>query len=147
MILKKISVAWGKALRLLWNVPRLTHCRIIALLSESAPLSIQLKALFFKFMCKALVHDNSTLKYVTKLDCQNRMSVSGRNWCDCLNFAQDISMISMNVKQVYSEWYDTVSGNEIDSVYILREMIEVRAKCDMFNIDDVEFIINDLCVN
>ncbi len=59
-------------------------------------------------------------------------------------------MISMNVKQVYSEWYDTVSDNEFDSVYILREMIEVRegmAKCDIFNINDVEFTINDLCVN
>ncbi len=91
-----------------------------------------------------------TLKYVTKLACQNPMSVSGRNWRDCINFAQDRSMICMNVKQVYSEWYDTVSGNEIDSVCILREMIEVRegmAKCDIFNIDDVEFIINDLCVN
>ncbi len=78
------------------------------------------------------------------------MFVSGRNWCDCIDFAQDISMISMNVKQVYDEWYDTVSYNEIDSVCILREMIEVRygmAKCDIFNIDDVEFIINDLCVN
>ncbi len=101
-------------------------------------------------MCKALVHDNSTLKYLTKLACQNPISVSVRNWCDCINFAQDISMISMNVKQVYSEWYDTVSDNEIDSVCILSEMIEVReamAKCDIFNIDDVEFIINDLCVN
>ncbi len=59
-------------------------------------------------------------------------------------------MISMNVKQVYGESYDTVSDNEIDSVCILREMIEVskgRAKCDIFNIADVEFIINDLCVN
>ncbi len=101
-------------------------------------------------MCKALVHDNSTLKYVTKLACRNPMSVSGRNWCDCINFEQDISMISMNVKQVYAEWYDTVSDNEIDSVCILREMNEVRegrAKCDIFNIDDVEFIINDLCIN
>ncbi len=56
----------------------------------------------------------------------------------------------MNVKQVYGEWYDTVSDNEINSVCILREMIELRggrAKCDIFNIDDVEFIINDLCVN
>ncbi len=46
----------------------------------------------------------------------------------------------MNMKQVYSEWYDTVSDNEIDIVCILREMIEVRegrAKCDIFNIDDV----------
>ncbi len=101
-------------------------------------------------MCKALVHDNSTLNYVTKLACRNPMSVSGRNWCDCFNFAQDIRMISMNVKQVYGELYDTVSYNEIDSVCILRKIIEVRegrAKCDIFNIDDVEFIINDLCVN
>ncbi len=101
-------------------------------------------------MCKALVHANSTLKYVTKLACRNPMSVSGMNWHDCFNFAQDISMISMNVKQVYCDWYDTVSDNEIDSVCILREMIEVRkgrAKCGIFNIDDVEFIIKDLCVN
>ncbi len=98
-------------------------------------------------MCEALVHDNSTLKYVTKLACRNPMSLRGRNWRD---FAQDISMISMNVKQVYGEWYDTISDNEIDIVCILREMIEVRegrAKCDIFKIDDVEFIINDLCVN
>ncbi len=69
-------------------------------------------------MCKALVHDNSTLKYVAKLACQNPMYVSRRNWRDCINVAQDISMISMKVKQVYGEWYDTVSDNEIDSVYI-----------------------------
>ncbi len=71
------------------------------------------------------------------------------SWLSCktYNLAQDISMISMNVKQVYGEWYDTVSDNEIDRVCILREMIEVRegrAKCDIFNIDDAEFIINDL---
>ncbi len=45
---------------------------------------------------------------------------------------------------------NTVSDNEIDSVCILREMIEVRegmAKCDICNIDDVEFIINNLRVN
>ncbi len=51
---------------------------------------------------------------------------------------------------MYSEWYDTVSDNEIDSVCILIEMIKLRegrAKYDILNIDDVEFIINDLCVN
>ncbi len=37
----------------------------------------------------------------------------------------------MNVKQVYSEWYDTVSDEEIDNVCVLREMIEVRAICDI----------------
>ncbi len=43
---EKISVAWRKALRVLRNVPRETDCRIISLLSKSAPLSIQLKARF-----------------------------------------------------------------------------------------------------
>ncbi len=63
------------------------------------------------------------------------MSVSGRNWRDCINVAQDISIISMNVKQVYGEWYDTVSDNQIDSEMI--EIREGRAKCDIFNIDDI----------
>ncbi len=40
------------------------------------------------------------------------MSVSGRNWHDCVHFAQDISMIGMNVRQVYSEWYDDKVSDE-----------------------------------
>ncbi len=59
---------------------------------------------------KPFVHDNATLKYVSKLACRNPMSVSGRNWHDCINFAQDISMISMNIEASvwwmvwYSKW-------------------------------------------
>ncbi len=59
-------------------------------------------------------------------------------------------MIVMNVKQVYYEWYYTVNHEEIDNVSILRKMIEIRegcAICDIFNIGDVDFIINDLCAN
>ncbi len=56
------------------------------------------------------------------------MSVSGRNRCDRVNFTQDIAMIIMNVKQAYSEWYDTESDKEIDNMCILREMIEVRGE-------------------
>ncbi len=33
-------------------------------------------------------------------------------------------MIGMNMKQVYSEWYDTVSDEDIDNLCILREMIK-----------------------
>ncbi len=54
-------------------------------------------------------------------------------------------MIDMNMKQVYSEWFDTVSDKEIDNVCILKEMIEVRegwSICDIFNIGDVDCIIN-----
>ncbi len=57
----------------------------------------------------------------------------------------------MNVKNVYKEeWYDSESVNEIESASVVKEIIDVRnvsVKCEIFNIDDVEFIINDLCIN
>lgn len=52
----------------------------------------------------------------SKLASQNPMFVSGRNWCDCVNLSQEISMIGMNVRHMYSEWYDTVADEEIDNV-------------------------------
>ncbi len=102
-------------------------------------------------MCKALEHDNPIVKYVTKVSCLNPMSVNGRNWRDCVTIQNEVSMIDMNVKNVYKEeWYDSVSVNEIDSASVVKQMIDVRdgsVKCEIFNIDDAEFIINDLCIN
>ncbi len=40
--------------------------------------------------------------------------------------------------------------NEIDSASMVKEMIDVRdgsVKCEIFNVDDVELIINELCIN
>ena len=56
----------------------------------------------------------------------------------------------MNVKDVYSEWYETICDEEIDSVSVLKEMIDVRdgrGKCDIFHMVEVQYIINDICVN
>ncbi len=146
-----MCVAWRKTLKIIWNVLRQTCCRLIDLLSDSAPLAVQLKARFVKFMCKTLEHDNPVVKYVAKVSCLNPMYVSGRNWCDCVTIQNEVSMVDMNVKNVYKEeWYDSISVNEIDSASVLKEIIDVRdgsVKCEIFNIDDVEFIINDLYIN
>ncbi len=60
-------------------------------------------------------------------------------------------MFDMNIKNVYKEeWYDSVSVNEIDSASVVNKMIDERdglVKCEISNIDDVEFIINDLSIN
>ncbi len=74
-----------------------------------------------------------------------------RNWCTCVTIQNEVSMVDMNVKNVYKEeWHDSVNENEIDSTSVVKEMIDVRdgsVKCEIFNSDDVEFIINDLCIN
>ncbi len=75
----------------------------------------------------------------------NPMSVSGRNWRDCVTIQNEVSMVDMNVKNVYKEeWYDSVSVNEIDSASVVKEMIDVRdgsVKCEIFNIDDADVLI------
>ncbi len=43
-----------------------------------------------------------------------------------------------------------LGNNEIDSASVVKEMLDIRdgsVKCEIFNIDDVEFTINDLCIN
>ncbi len=79
------------------------------------------------------------------------MICSGRNWPDCVTIQNEVSIVDMNVKNVYKEeWYDSVSVNEIDSASVVKEMIDVRdgsVTCEIFNIDDVKFIINNLCIN
>ncbi len=131
-----MCVAWRKALKIIWNVPWQTHCRLITLLSDSAPFAVQLKARFVIFMCKALEHDNRA-----KVSYLNPMSVSGRNWHECVTIQNEVSMVNLNVKNVYKEeCYDSVSVNEIDSISVVNEMIGVRhgwIKCEIFNIDDV----------
>ncbi len=49
-----MSIAWRKALKIIRNVQKQTHCRLIAFLSDSAPLAVQLKAIFVKCVCKPM---------------------------------------------------------------------------------------------
>ncbi len=61
------------------------------------------------------------------VSCLNPMSVSGPNWRDCVTIQNEVSMVDMNVKNVYKEeQYDSVSMNEIDSASVVKEMIDVR---------------------
>ncbi len=81
----------------------------------------QLKARFVKCMCKAFEHDNPVVKYVAKVSCLNPMSVSGRNWRDCVTIRTEVGMVDMNVKNVYNEeLYDSVSVNEIDTASVVK---------------------------
>ncbi len=98
-----MCVTRTKALKIIWNVPRQTHCRLIALLSDSAPLAVQLKARCITFMCKALENDNPVAKYVGKVFCLTPMSVSGRNWRDYVTIQNEVSMVDMNVRNVCKE--------------------------------------------
>ncbi len=110
-------------------------------------LSSQLKARFLKVVYKALEHYNSTTNNITRHACRNPMSVCGRNRHDIVG---KNGYVGMNVKEIYNEWYKTLSNEEMDCISVLKEMIDIRegkGSCNIFNVDDMLHIINDICTN
>ncbi len=60
-----ICIACRKALQMLWGLNPITHCDILAGLSNLKPLYVQLKYRFICFLKKCQDHDNATVKNVT----------------------------------------------------------------------------------
>ncbi len=138
-----ISIASGKALKVIWSLPYAIHKRILSLLCGSATLHVQLKAIFVKFIHLALNHNNSIINSVTKYACNNPMYVCGRNWSE---FVYVNGVVTESVKAIYNEWYRSVNVTEMDTVSVLNDMIDVR-DCSILNTEYVNFIINDICTN
>ncbi len=78
---------------------------------------------------------NIKIKKKENVNIINPKSVRGRNWRDCITIQNEVSIVDMNVKNVYKEeWYGSVSVNEIDSASVVKEMIDVRdgsVKCEI----------------
>ncbi len=143
-----MCIAWRNALKVIWDLLYATHKRMLSLLCSSAPLHVQLKARFVKFIQKALNHNNSAIKSVTKYACNNPMSVCGRNWSE---FVSMNGVVTESVKEIYNEWHGSVDVTEMDTVSVLNDMIDVRdgwGSCSILNTEeDVNYIISDICTN
>ncbi len=70
-----MRIAWRKALWKLWGLHPITHCDILAGLSNPRPLDVQLKYRFNCFLKKWIDHDDATLKNVALIALNNPMSV------------------------------------------------------------------------
>ncbi len=95
-----ISIAWRKALRMLWGLHPMTHCDILAGLSNLKPLDVQLK-----FLKKSLDHDNATIKNVALIALNNPMSCVGSNYRHVLSKYQNVLN---NLTCVYDHFYSMV---------------------------------------
>ena len=51
---------------------------------------------------------------------------------------------------IYKKWFETISGELRSNVNVLREMIEVRdgvKSIESLSMEDVLFVIDDICIN
>ena len=81
--MRKVCVAWRKALRRIWNLPGNTHCDILPLLSSQNPIDIQLKCRFVKFYKSLVVSENNLIRYLS-----------------CANTFTSYSTMSKNLNQI-----------------------------------------------
>ncbi len=116
----------------------MTHCSILARLSNLKPLDVQLKYRFICFLKKCLNHDNVTVKNVALIALNNRMFCAGNNYRQILSNYQNVLN---NATCVY---------NIMDIITVLRDMIDVRdgsKTCAYYTNNDIEDVINHICLN
>ncbi|KAG1664790.1 Double-strand-break repair protein rad21 [Nymphon striatum] len=144
---KKICVPWRKALRMIWNVSPMTHCKVMALLSDSIPLDLSLKKRFCAFVSGIEKYGSCLIKHVAKISRQNPFSVFSYNYNEITNIYGD-KINNSTRAMINRKWKDSIPGAILSEVNVLKEMIEVRAGkkiCDCMAMDDVVYIISDIC--
>ena len=69
-----------KSLRMLWRVHPMTHCDIIAALSNQLPLHMNLEKRFTTFIKKCLSSTNSVVNIISNIAICNPRSTTGKNY-------------------------------------------------------------------
>ncbi len=85
------------------------------------------------------------LLYVAR---SNPFSVYSNNYVEISGMYDDDLNVCYNM--VMNNWYNSISGELRSNVSVLRDMIDIREgvkECDSLCIDDVLFIIDDICIN
>ncbi len=100
----------------------MTHCDIVAGLSNLKPLDVQLKYRFIGFLKKCLDHDNPTVTIVALIALNNPMSYAGNNYKHILSKYQDV----LNNPTCVYDHFHSMGDDNLDIITVLRDMIDVR---------------------
>ena len=141
-----ICIAWRKSLRMLWNVPYMTHCYIVEGLAGSAPLQDQLGHRFVKFFKKCQKSTNDIVSFVIKACQLNPMSVT---WCNYKSLVFKHNINIMNDPKCLYQQSNIIRKNNKDTLSVLYELIMVRDNhllCDIFDLSEVQDFIHNICV-
>ncbi len=99
-------------MQMLWGLHTMTHCDILAGISNLKPLDVQLKCRFICFLKKCLDHDNATVKNVALVALNTPMSDAGNNY-----------------RQILSK-YDNVLNNPLKLFEISCGQFNTRVHCN-----------------
>ncbi len=143
-----ICAAWRKALRKMWRVSPMTHCNIITLLSESKPLELGFMQRFCKFGKTIFQKGSHLIQSIGNITIYEPRSTFGMHYCEIrCKYDDDFNTAHIMIHQNVN---DVLNYQLIQIVNVLKDMIDVRdcvKEYAILNMDDVMYIINDICLN
>ena len=137
-----ICIAWRKALRKIWRVSNRTHCDLVASLSDSIPLEQKLVQIFLRFKSKAFLNGCKLLKSTIQVACLNPNST----YCNNV----------METERILAGYNNDGTGAAAVDIHLrcksqtLRDFIDIRdgvKDCDLFDNDELQHMIDSLCVS
>ena len=120
----------------------MTHCDVIAALSDQFPIKASLERRFIRFIKKCLSSSNSIVNVISQIAICNPMSTAGKNYRSVLDANGDY-----NNNQTATSWQYTCESIK-ESIRTLRELIDVRdgySECIGFTSDEIDEFILALC--
>ncbi len=132
----------------IWKLSPKTHCNFVALVAESKPLEVSLRQRFCKFSTGIDKYGLDVLKSVVYVAHSNPFSVYYNNYVEISGMYDDDLNVCYNM--IMNNWCNGISGELRSNVSILCDMIVIRdgvKECDSLCINDVLFIIDDICIN
>ncbi len=126
----------------------MTHCDAVALVAEIKPLEVILRQHFCTFSTGIDKYVSDVLKTVVNVAQSNPFSVCCNNYVDISGIYDDDLNVCYNI--FMNNWCNSISGELRGNVSVLRDMIDIRdgvKECGSLCMDDVLFIIDDICIN
>ena len=138
-----LCTAWRKALRILWGVHYQTHCNLITGMSQQLPLLINLENRFCKFINRCLQSDNDIVKNVAQIAVCNPFSNTGKNYLKL--FCKFNNRLTVR-KESWFHVLDDIDSN-LCLIYELISIREGRSTCDTLNLQEVNDLIDFICIS
>ena len=82
---QSLCVDWRNSLMSLWRVHPMTHCDVIAALSDQFPIKVSFERRFIRFIKKCLSSSNSIVNVISHIAICNPMSTAGKNYRSVLD--------------------------------------------------------------
>ena len=150
----KMYTQWRNAHRRVLSVPGRTHCDLLPLIADNAPLEVKLDCKYIGFFNSVSTSDNELVKYVAKCKLYDHSSTLGRNMTHLIHKyglqIEDYLSISRNKikKWCYQSWFSKINGEYFTYAQIIREMIMMKEnRCiRLFSNTDCNFLIDYLCI-